>query len=381
MDTSRALSPDEEVQVAPTEVIKRLSFRAAKARFHIGYETWRAIRSGELDNWEPHAGGRPVDASKVSTILDSVSSAPHWSTVERARRLGIRTETVQSVLARRGLSRLTARLSHAGYAVDVVRPLAVARKRRIVAAAPGVYTCIDFKTLGVVGRLGKSKAVTVGGCVVVDQLTGFGTVLLCERADAQAACAGVEKHRQGAPFPVRGLVLSDNGQAFLSDAFTGYLAQLGFVQRTTRFNHPWSNGKVEALNRTLKYQCMPPLVSGAVNDLAHLQALVDAWMQWYNEKRSHTGWINRGLPPTALWELWQKAEGGDVERLLALGILKPEDAGKVRVMGANKLGMPLSDVRLAEDGRPFAFVLEDAEDYEPTAAPPALPEGGFRVAK
>ena len=41
------------------------------------------------------------------------------------------------------------------------------------------------------------------------------------------------------------------------------------------------------------------------------------------KKRAHSGHVNRGLPPTALYELYEKTPGDHLDRLLALGIVKP----------------------------------------------------------
>lgn len=340
-------------------IIAGLSFREAKARFRIGYKTWRSIKQGEQPGWSPARGGAREDAAKAQRVLDSVKAMPHLSTPHRAEQLGLRTETVQRILASRGLSKLNARLLHAGYQVSVVRPLALARKRRIVAAAPGLYTCIDFKAFGMVRRRGGQEKVPLCGCVVVDQLTAFATVLLDPRESAEAACLALELHRHRAPFRVRGLILSDNGAQFLSDRFMLWCAEHGYVQRTTQFNHPWSNGKVESLNRTLKYQCAPALVAGLTTDLNDLQKLLDIWLKDYNEQRPHGGWVNRGLPPAALARLWAETKGTPVERLLKIGALRPKDVKQLRVMGQGKDGKVFGGTPLATaKGQPFAYVLD-----------------------
>ena len=41
------------------------------------------------------------------------------------------------------------------------------------------------------------------------------------------------------------------------------------------------------------------------------------------KKRAHSGHVNRGLPPIALYELYEKTPGDHLDRLLALGIVKP----------------------------------------------------------
>ena len=56
---------------------------------------------------------------------------------------------------------------------------------------------------------------------------------------------------------MRRRVLSDNGSEFLSHIFIRACVDLGLIQRTVRPGHAWSNGKVEALNKTPQYPCFP----------------------------------------------------------------------------------------------------------------------------
>ncbi len=354
--------PDES---APIEEVKHLSFRQAKRKYHLSYERWRDIKKGTLTDWRPYRGGGITEVD-VAEILDSVRAYPAWNTRQRATSLKRRTETVQSILAGKGLSRLNARLRYAGYSVDIVKPLARARQHRVLAAGPGCYTCVDFKRLGAIRRLERGdrqkESRLFSGLQCVDAYTGFACVYVCEEQNSDAAVAGFQRYCEAAPFKVQGLVLSDNGLAFLSDAFVGYLATHRFVQRTTQFNHPWSNGKVEAFNRTLKYQAMPALVASGVKSHEEAQLWLDKWLVWYNTKRTHTGWINRGLPPAAVADLWAKAPGDVFAKLVSLGHIKPAEVHRTRLMGSGRHAVDLG----LEHQAPYAFIIE--------APPPVLPK-------
>jgi len=342
---------------APIEVVKRLSFRAAKAKYRISYERWKAIKTGAISEWHPYRGGG-VAETDVTSILDSVRTTPADNTLVRASKLGIRTQTVQGVLAGKGLNRLNARLKYAGYSVDIVKPLARARQHRVLAAGPGCYTCVDFKRLGAVRRLERGdrqkESQLFSGLQCIDAYSGFAGVWVCEEQNADAAAAGFARYCESVPFKMRGLVLSDNGLAFLSDAFIGYLATHNFVQRTTQYNHPWSNGKVEAFNRTLKFQAMPALVASGIRSHEEAQAWLDKWVDWYNRKRSHQGWINRGLPPAAVVELWDQTPGDVFAKMVALGHIKPDEVHRTRLMGSGKHAV---DLGLQHDS-PYAFIIE-----------------------
>lgn len=339
--------------------IREMSYRTARGQYRIGYSTWRAIKAGVLTGWVPTRGGRSLPQETIDRILASVKAAPEWNTLIRSSKLGVRTETVQKVLAGLGLSKSPGRLRYAGYQVDVVHPLAAARLRRILPSAPGTLTAIDFKAFGMVRGSTESAQVKVCGCVVIDHFTGFGTVFLHPAEDAEAAAAGLRRHVARLPWAARGIILSDNGLAFLSDEFMAACADMGLAQRTTRYNHPWSNGKVEAFNRTLKTQCFPAICTGIVRDLKQLQVLVDVWLESYNSERAHTGWINKGLPPLVLYDRWLKAPGDNMAKLEHLGLVTPAELPFIRVMGTDKTGLralaaPARDKR----GLPPVFIID-----------------------
>ena len=364
--------PDDS---APIELVKSLSFRAAKAKFHLSYERWRKIKDGKLEEWHPYRGGG-ITAAHVAEILDSVRAYPGWNTHVRARKLGRRTEAVSQVLIGKGLSRLVARLQFAGYSCDVTKPLARARQHRVLAGGPGIYTNIDFKRLGAIRRLERgdrqAQSQFVSGLQCIDAYSGFASVFICTEQNDDAACAGFQHYEDTTPFKTSGIVLSDNGLAFLSDAFVGYLATHNYVQRTTQFNHPWSNGKVEAFNRTLKYEAMPALVAAGIKSPEETQAWLDTWVHHYNHKRIHTGWINRGLPPSVVCEMWEKTAGDVFSKLISLGHIKPDEVHRTRLMGSGKHAV---DLGLTHEA-PFAFIIE-----APKPKPPALLKEGWTLQK
>jgi transposase InsO family protein len=356
------MSADES---APIEIVKALTFRAAKARFRISYDRWRAIKDGKLEDWHPYRGGG-VSPEHVEEVLDSVRSFPAWNSHVRAKKLGRRTETVHQILKAKGLSRLLARLKYAGFTCDVTSSLARARQHRVLAGGPGIYTNVDFKRLGAVRRLERGdrspSSRFVCGLQCVDAYSGFASCFLCEHEDATSAVAGFKHYTETAPFKVSGLVLSDNGLPFLSEEFVGYLKLFGFVQRTTQYNHPWSNGKVEAFNRTLKYEAMPGLVAAGLKGPEETQGWMDIWCHHYNFKRIHHGWINRGLPPSVVAELWEKTAGDVFDKLVSLGHIRPNEVHRTRLMGSGKHAV---DISLERD-HPFAFIIE--------APPPRMPK-------
>ena len=155
----------------------------------------------------------------------------------------------------------------------------------------------------------------LGGFVAIDSLTGFALCHLAKVQDQFLALEALKTYVEKAPFPVHGLLLSDNATCFLAETFLKGACELGFLQRTIRSSHPWSNGKVEALNRVLKYQCFAA-IAGNISDWKSACTLVERWMNYYNTQRSHSGHVNRGIPPVAFYELHKKTEGDHLGKLL-----------------------------------------------------------------
>jgi hypothetical protein len=288
-------------------------------------------------------------------LLESVRTLPHLNTSERAKRLGLGAGAAQAFLRDRNLSKLNARLAYAGYQVEVCKPLQVARNRRLVAARPGCLTHVDYKLFGFLRGVHGEPSIRLGGFVLIDSLTSFAAVKLAKAGDQFEAVDAFQYYIERAPFEITGLMLADNARTFLSDHFINAVTKAGILLRTIRPSHPWSNGKVEAMNRTLKYQCFGA-IAGNVTSWDTAALLVDKWMEYYNNIRAHGGTANKGLPPVPFYQLWCKTPGDDMAKLVNLGILKCDADWDVRLMGSH----------VDADGRdhqglPFAFVMEKSE--------------------
>jgi hypothetical protein len=98
-----------------------------------------------------------------------------------------------------------------------------------------------------------------------------------------------------------------------------------------------------------------------------VQGWLDKWLVYYNTKRFHGGWINRGLPPQTVIDMWNKTAGDALTRLVALGHVKPDEVNRTRVMGSGKHAVDLG----LERGTPFALVIE----AQPLPMRPELPMG------
>jgi len=87
-------------------------------------------------------------------------------------------------------------------------------------------------------------------------------------------------------------VLSDNAKAFHSHAWCDACAELGIKRRYTRPYSPWTNGKAEALIKTLLREWAYRF---AYPSSAHRSRTLPGFTRWYNRRRPHSSL--GGRPP------------------------------------------------------------------------------------
>jgi transposase InsO family protein len=82
-------------------------------------------------------------------------------------------------------------------------------------------------------------------------------------------------------------VITDNAFAYRhSTAFRDALANRGIKQKFIKPHCPWTNGKVERLNRTLATEWA---YARPFNSTAERSAALPAWLDYYNLNRAHLG--------------------------------------------------------------------------------------------
>jgi transposase InsO family protein len=101
--------------------------------------------------------------------------------------------------------------------------------------------------------------------VAIDRTSKFAVAQLVHKANMQAACAFLEALVAAVPYRVE-IVLTDNGiqfadlpknrsgptAKFRGHPFDRVYQEYGIEHRLTKPNHPWTNGQVERMNRTIK---------------------------------------------------------------------------------------------------------------------------------
>jgi transposase InsO family protein len=200
-----------------------------------------------------------------------------------AGQLGLPASTVWKVLRRYGVSRLP-RPSRG----PVIR---YERER------PGELVHVDIKKLG--------RFWTVGKRIHGDRLTRSpraGWQYLHLAIDDHSRLAYAELLPSESPgdcvaflrravawYGERGItverVLSDNGNGYRSRAWTAACAELGIARRYTRPRRPQTNGKAEALVKTLLREWAYRF---AYPTSAHRARALPGYLRWYNRHRPHS---------------------------------------------------------------------------------------------
>jgi transposase InsO family protein len=206
---------------------------------------------------------------------------------------GLTRSSLHRCLQRHGISRLPE--------VDGDRP-----KRKKFESYPIGFFHIDLAEV----RTAEGKLYLF---VAIDRTSKFAVVELVEKADMRAAAAFLEALIAAVPYRIH-TVLTDNGIQFadlpknrqgLTARFRGHpfdrTCHVHEIEhRLTKPNHPWTNGQVERMNRTIKEATVKRFFYDTHEQLkAHLSDFIAA----YNFARRLK--TLRGLTPyEAICKLW-----------------------------------------------------------------------------
>jgi hypothetical protein len=245
----------------------------------------------------PPGPGRPADLEIEEQVLGFVHSKPGVGRAYIAAVLRVAESNVQRVLERHDLTTLNERLRFAGFdpAEEVPSCLTAARKRYKVRfqPCPGWLIHIDQKLLTSV-RQGDA-VLKVHAFAVVDNHSSYAAVHCAACKTSDEAATALRKFLTCAPFPVH-RCLTDNGPEF-KGVFQPLLAELHVDHRRIRPGEPWSNGKVERFNRTLREWTGNILARYQRRaTFAQIAEAIDHCVAEYN-RSPHFGKHNRGLSP------------------------------------------------------------------------------------
>ena len=236
----------------------------------------------------PHRSPRRLHPDRELAILErrtATLEGPHrigWA-------LGEAPSTVHRVLRRHGAPRLA----------DIDRPTrTVVRYER---ERPGELVHVDVKKQGRIPDGGGWRVHGRAGRDLHRRNRGHGYDYLHIAVDDRTRIAYVEAHgderkETAASFMARALgwfselgveverVMTDNGSCYRSRIFRDVLVAAGVVHKRTRPYRPQTNGKVERLNLTLKWEWAYSKPYGS--NAERLAALED-WVHRYNHHRPH----------------------------------------------------------------------------------------------
>ena len=259
-----------------------------------GYRLWRRYQEG---GWAalhdrppvPRHQPRRLPRELEQRILEARAYAKAGPLIV-AGQLGVPASTVWKVLHRYGVSRLR-------------RPARgpVVRYER---SRPGELVHVDITRLGRFWTVGKA---ILGDGVNRSRRAGWQYLHLAIDDHSRLAYAELlpsESPADCVAFLRRAVrfyaerdivverVLSDNGNGYRSHAWAGACAELGIGRRYTRPRRPQTNGKAEALVKTLlrEWAYRFPYPTSA-----HRARALSSYLRWYNSHRPHSSL--GGRPP------------------------------------------------------------------------------------
>jgi transposase InsO family protein len=230
---------------------------------------------------------------------------PKWGAI------AISPNGVWGILRRHGLSTRRRRYGlRAGYAAppEPQRPAPV--PRHIAVARPGELVQMDCFF---VGRLSGTKG-AVWQYTAIDAYSAYlWARLYVSPRNPAARYTSLLAHVVAGELAERGFRLeaisSDNGSEFTSRLFGESLARMGVAHRRIHAGRPQSNGFVERAQRTILEECWRPAFARyLIPKLTGLRRDLEAFLDYYNADRAHTGRHTRGRTPeqvlgkAAMWE-------------------------------------------------------------------------------
>jgi len=189
------------------------------------------------------------------------------------------------------------------------------RRGRFIARAPGEVVQIDVKSASGLQRGGgrwhdrlsptMRRRDPVGWQQVHVAVDAASRIAYLEfRPKLGGADCSAFLRRAYAHFDARGIVvhrvLTDNGPGYRSGVFAETCRALGVRHTRIQPRHPWTNGRVERLNRTLKRECLRAGMHFSSDEERRYTAAL--WLAFYNSRRPHTAL--GGLSPDDWLRVW-----------------------------------------------------------------------------
>jgi transposase InsO family protein len=260
-----------------------------------GYRLWRRYQEGgwaalvdrpPVPSCQPRRLSRELE-QRILAARECAKAGP----LIIAGQLGLPASTVWKVLRRYGVSRL--------------RLPAREPARRYERARPGELVHVDIKKLGRFWTLGKrvlgsdvgNRSRRAGWQYLHLAIDDHSRIAYCELLPSESPpdCSAFLR-RATSWYRERGVtverVLSDNGNGYRSRAWADACSELGVERRYTRPRRPQTNGKAEALVKTLLREWAYRF---AYPSSAHRARALPGYLRCYNQHRPHSSL--GGKPP------------------------------------------------------------------------------------
>jgi transposase InsO family protein len=290
------------------------------------YSRWKAQvdRSG-LEMLRPRERRRPVMPNQTAQVVEErivgfslghPGLGPKRVAAQLARPewggLLVSPNAVWKVLCRHGLNTRAKRLSLiAGYRAPYQPPTEPERELHIASDQPGELVGIDCFF---VGRLHGTKG-TVWQLTAIDTYSSYAWTELVRCPDGSPdqqqtsrLARRVAKDLRHAGWRLQ-RVLTDNANEFQRPIFTDTIAGLGARHSRIKSGRPQTNGHVERLHRTILEECWRPVFARFLQvRYRGIQRELEAYTNYYNHHRAHTGRTTAGRCPADLVYAARKME-------------------------------------------------------------------------
>lgn len=209
---------------------------------------------------------------------------------------------IYNVLKKRGLNTAKSRLEWVrkltGEVVtidEITRDKEKAKNNHVEATHPGQLISEDTFYIGCLKGIGRIYCQ-----VACDCFSSFGAAKVYNNKTTDASTDFVENHlvKKFAPVKIE-RILTDCGteyttwheSAIPNHKFEKTCKKLGIKHTTTKVKHPWTNGYVERLNKTLLDEFYSVVFrKKQYKSIEELQIDLDRFMDYYNYRRAHQGY-------------------------------------------------------------------------------------------
>ncbi len=284
--------------------------------FYKWFNRYRKLGPPGLHNqvpWRCPANRTPLHIE--GPVLDIIMQFPHAgpeTIALRLKQLGLTLgkTAVHGIMKRNHLNKRQQRLERlridSGEVIklsDLETARQKAKRRHLQADNPGDLVCLDLFYVGCLKGIGRIYQMTA-----CDAATSFAWAKLYPDKSASAArdfLAHILIQSQGVPVKA---LLTDNGKEFTTHwqsknhTFENCLRKLNLQHRYTQVRHPWTNGFVERLNRTILEEFYQVALRKKIySSLDDLQIDLDQFLNNYNFYRPHQGYKVKGRCPADLF--------------------------------------------------------------------------------